>query len=55
MLQPGSGGIGEEHGKVANDEVVIVRPTQLAGQLVDREPQFWLRLPRVLGDSSRGS
>jgi hypothetical protein len=31
MLQPGSGGVGEEHGKVADDEVVIIRPTQLEG------------------------
>jgi hypothetical protein len=42
MLQPGSGGVGEEQGKVADDEVVIVRPTQLAGQPVVREPQFRL-------------
>ena len=55
MLQPGSGGVGEEHGKVADDEVVIVRSTQLAGQPVVHEPQFLLQLPRVLGDSSRGS
>jgi hypothetical protein len=55
MLQPGSGGVGEEQGKVADDEVVIVRSTRLAGQPVVREPQFRLRLPRVLGDSSRGS
>jgi hypothetical protein len=27
MLQPGSGGVGEEQRKVADDEVVIVRPT----------------------------
>jgi hypothetical protein len=40
MLQPGSGGVGEEQGKVADDEVVIVRPTQLVGQPVVREPQF---------------
>jgi hypothetical protein len=30
-LQPGSGSVGEEQGKVADDEVVIVRSTQLAG------------------------
>jgi hypothetical protein len=42
MLQPGSGGVGEEQGKVEDDEVVIVRPTQLAGQPVAREPQFRL-------------
>jgi hypothetical protein len=55
MLQPGPGGVGEEQGKVADDDVVIVRPTQLAGQSVVREPQFQLSLPRVLGDGSRGS
>jgi hypothetical protein len=42
MLQPGSGGVGEEQGKVADDEVVIVRSTQLAGQPVVRKPQFRL-------------
>jgi hypothetical protein len=55
MLQPGSGGGGEEQGEVADDEVVIVRSTQLAGQPVVHEPQFWPCLPQVLGDGSRGS
>jgi hypothetical protein len=55
MLQSGSGGVGEEQGKVADDEVVIVRSTQLAGQPVVHEPQFRPCLPRVLGDGSRGS
>jgi hypothetical protein len=55
MLQPGSGGVGEEQGEVADDEVVIVRSTQLAGQPVVRESQFRPCLPRVLGDGSRGS
>jgi hypothetical protein len=54
MLQPGSGGVKEEQGEVADDEVVIVRSIQLAGQPVVREPQFRSRLPRVLGDGSRG-
>jgi hypothetical protein len=54
MLQPGSGGVGEEQGEVADDEVVIVRSTQLAGQPVIHEPQFRPCLPRVLGDGSRG-
>jgi hypothetical protein len=31
MLQPGSSGVGEEQGEVADDEVVIVRSTQMAG------------------------
>jgi hypothetical protein len=55
MLQPGPGGVGKEQGEVADDEVVIVRSTQLAGQPVVREPQFRPCLPRVLGDGSRGS
>jgi hypothetical protein len=55
MLQPGPGGVGEEHGEVADDEVAIVRSTQLAGQPVVREPQFRPCFPRVLGDGSRGS
>jgi hypothetical protein len=55
VLQPGTSGVGEEQGEVADDEVVIVRSTQLAGQSVVREPQFRPRLPRVLCDSSRGS
>jgi hypothetical protein len=55
VLQPGSSGIGEEQGEVADDEVVIVHSTQVAGQLVVREPQFQPRLPLVLCGSSRGS
>jgi hypothetical protein len=54
MLQPDSGGVGEEQGEVVDDEVVIVRSTQLACQSVVCEPQFRPRLPRVLGDGSRG-
>jgi hypothetical protein len=55
VLQPGASGVGEEQGEVADDEVVIIRSTQLAGQTVVREPQFRSRLPRVLCDSSRRS
>jgi hypothetical protein len=51
MLQPGSGGVGEELGEVANDEVFIVRSTQP----VVRKPQLWPCFPRVLSDGSRGS
>ena len=54
MLQPGLSGVGEEQGEVADDEVVIVRSTKVAGQPVIREPQFRPCLPRVLGDGSRG-
>jgi hypothetical protein len=45
MLQPGPSGVGEEQGEVTDDEVVIVRSTQLAGQPIVREPQFRSRLP----------
>jgi hypothetical protein len=48
MLQPGSGGVGEDQGEVADDEVVIVRSTQLAGQPVVRKPQFRPRFPEYL-------
>jgi hypothetical protein len=55
VFQPGPGGVREEQGKVADDEVVVVRSSQLAGQPVVHKPQLRSRLPRVLGDSSRGS
>jgi hypothetical protein len=45
MLQLGPGSVGEEKGEVADDEVVIVRPSQLACQPVIREPQLRPRLP----------
>jgi hypothetical protein len=54
MLQPGPGGVGEEQGEVADDEVVVVRSSQLAGQPVVRKPQLRPCFPRVLGDGSRG-
>jgi hypothetical protein len=54
MLQPGPGGVGEEQGKVADDEIVVVRSSQLACQPVVRKPQLWPCFPRVLGDGSRG-
>jgi hypothetical protein len=38
MLQPGLDSVGEEKGEVADDEVVVVRPSQLARQPVIREP-----------------
>jgi hypothetical protein len=38
VLQPGSSGVREEHGEVADDEVVVIRSTQLAGQPVVRKP-----------------
>jgi hypothetical protein len=55
MLQPGSGGVGEEQGEVADDEVVIVRSTQLIGQPVVCKPQLRPCFPRALSDGSRGS
>jgi hypothetical protein len=54
MLQLGLGSVGEEQGEVADDEVVVVCPSQLAGQPVVRKPQLRPCFPRVLGDGSRG-
>jgi hypothetical protein len=54
MLQPGPGGIGEEQREVADDEVVVVRSSQLAGQPVVHKPQLRPCFPGVLGDGSRG-
>jgi hypothetical protein len=54
MLQPGPGGVGEEQGEVADDEVVVVHSSQLACQPVVCKPQLWPCFPRVLGDGSRG-
>jgi hypothetical protein len=54
MLQPGPSGVGEEQGEVADDEVVVVRSSQLACQPVVCKPQLRPCFPRVLGDGSRG-
>jgi hypothetical protein len=48
MLQPGSGGVGEEQGEVADDEVVIVRSTQLVGQPVSVSHSSGLVSPEYL-------
>jgi hypothetical protein len=50
MLQPGPGGVGEEQGEVADDEVVVVRSSQPVVRKLQLRPCF----PRVLGDGSRG-
>jgi hypothetical protein len=54
MLQLGPGSVREEQREVADDEVVVVPPSQLACQPVVRKSQLQPRLPRVLGDGSRG-
>jgi hypothetical protein len=48
MLQPGPGDIGEEQGEVADDAVVVVRSSQLAGQPVVRKPQLRPCFPEYL-------
>jgi hypothetical protein len=55
MLQPGPGSVREEEREVADDEVVVVRSSQLACQPVVRKPQHRPCFPQVLGDGSRGS
>jgi hypothetical protein len=46
MLQPGPGSVGEEQGEVVDDEVVVVRSSQLAGQPVSHN--FGLVSPEYL-------
>ena len=48
MLQPCPGSVREEKGEVADDEVVAIRPSQLACQSVIRKPQFGLVSPEYL-------
>jgi hypothetical protein len=55
MLQPCPSSVREEKGMVADDEVVIIRPSKLACQSVIRKPQLWPCLPCILGDGCRGS
>jgi hypothetical protein len=55
MLQPCSGNVEEEEREVADDEVVVVRSSQLACQPVVCKPQLRPRFHQVLGDGSRGS
>jgi hypothetical protein len=45
MLQPRPGSVGEEKGEVADDEVVIIRPSQLACQSVICKPELRPCLP----------
>jgi hypothetical protein len=45
MLQPGPGSVREKKGEVADDEIVVVRSSQLARQPVIHKPQLWPRLP----------
>jgi hypothetical protein len=45
MLQPGPGSVREKKGEVADDEVVVIRPSQLACQLVIHKPQLRPCLP----------
>jgi hypothetical protein len=45
MLQPCPDSVGEEKGEVADDEVVVIRPSQLACQSIIRKPQLQPCLP----------
>jgi hypothetical protein len=45
MLQSCPGSVEEEKGEVADDEVVTIRPYQLACQSVIRKPQLQPCLP----------
>jgi hypothetical protein len=40
VFEPGSGGVGQKEGEVPNDEVVIIRSPDLAGQSVVGDPEL---------------
>ena len=48
MLEPGSRRVRQEQGEIADDEQVIVRATQLAGQAVIGKPEFRVGLASIL-------
>jgi hypothetical protein len=45
VLEPGSSGVGQIEGEVTNDEVVVIRSPELAGQSVVSELGLRLFLP----------
>ena len=55
VFQPCSCRIGQEQWKVADNEVIIIRITGLAGKPIVFEPKSGARLPRVLRDIGRWS
>ena len=50
MFQPCSCRISQEQWKVADNEIIIIRSTGLAGKLIILEPQSGVRFPRVFWD-----
>ena len=50
MFQPCSCRIGQEQGKVANNEIVIIHITGLAGKPIILEPYSGVHFPRVFQD-----
>jgi hypothetical protein len=54
ILEPGSGGVGEEQGELSNDEPVIGCPAQLTRQAEIGEPKFGFGFAAVLGESRGG-
>jgi hypothetical protein len=55
MFEPRPGRVGKEQWRVADDEVVTIRPTSLVGELVILEPQASIHLPSILQDVCRGT
>ena len=53
MLEPCSRRVGQEQWQVADDEVVIVRATGSAGELVILKPQAGIRFPGISRDVHR--
>ena len=53
VLEPGSRRVRQEQGEIADDEQVIVRATQLAGQAVIGKPELRVGLAAVLREIGR--
>jgi hypothetical protein len=51
ILEPGSGGVGEEQGELPNDDPVVGGPAQLTRQAEIGEPKFRFGFAVVLGES----
>ena len=53
VFQPRSRRIGQEQWKVADNEIIIIRSTGLAGKPIILEPQSKVRFPRLFRDVGR--
>jgi hypothetical protein len=55
ILEPSSGGVGEEQGELSNDDPVVGGPAQQTRQAEIGEPKFGFGFVVVLGESRGGA